>query len=162
MTVRFKGVGLRSDYQIQRTSFPSVFRAMFLPPFARPFEFRSAVVARNPSTEKGTVFPGFLGDMTTVGSGVTLRLGGVGVLASSLYPQPFSGLLQAREAVTQLYISRGYVTSGAIIPDQTAADGVVVGSAIVDRIARHGKDKDLAKKVGRFVRPMVKAVKQAT
>ncbi len=43
-----------------------------------------------------------------------------------------------------------------------AADGVVVGSAIVDRIARHGKDKDLAKKVGRFVKPMVKAVKQAT
>jgi glycine reductase len=50
----------------------------------------------------GSVFPGFLGDMSTVGTGETLRLGGVGVLASSLYPQPFSGLLQAREAVVDM------------------------------------------------------------
>lgn len=50
----------------------------------------------------GTVFPGFLGGMDTVGSGETLRLGGVAVLASSRYPQPFSGLLQAREAVVDM------------------------------------------------------------
>jgi glycine reductase len=50
----------------------------------------------------GTVFPGFLGGMETVGTGETLRLGGVAVLASSRYPQPFSGLLQAREAVVDM------------------------------------------------------------
>jgi hemolysin activation/secretion protein len=43
-------------------------------------------------------------------------------------------LLQAREAVTQLYISRGYLTSGAIIPDQTMSDGVVVLRAVEGRL----------------------------
>lgn len=43
-------------------------------------------------------------------------------------------LLQAREAVTQLYISRGYVTSGAIIPDQTMSDGVVVLQVVEGRL----------------------------
>lgn len=50
----------------------------------------------------GVVFPGFLGDMDTVGQGETLRLAGVSVLTSSRYPQPFSGLLQAREAVVDM------------------------------------------------------------
>ena len=50
----------------------------------------------------GTVFPGFLGGMDTVGEGRTVRLDGVSVLASSRYPQPFSGLLQAREAVVDM------------------------------------------------------------
>jgi glycine reductase len=50
----------------------------------------------------GSVFPGFLGGMETVGNGETLRLSGVSVLTSSLYPQPFSGLLQAREAVVDM------------------------------------------------------------
>jgi glycine reductase len=50
----------------------------------------------------GSVFPGFLGGMETVGSGATFRLGGVAVLASSRYPQAFSGLLQAREAVVDM------------------------------------------------------------
>ena len=39
------------------------------------------------------------------------------------------------------------------------ADAVVVGSAIVNQIARHGSDRDLVKKVSRFVGAMVKAVK---
>lgn len=39
------------------------------------------------------------------------------------------------------------------------ADGVVVGSAIVDQIARHGRDRHLARKVARFVVPMVRAVR---
>jgi glycine reductase len=51
---------------------------------------------------EGSVFPGFLGSMETVGNGATFRLGGVSVLASSRYPQPFSGLLQAREAVVDM------------------------------------------------------------
>jgi hemolysin activation/secretion protein len=56
--------------------------------------------------------------------------------------QPFVGreinseeLLEAREAVTQLYISRGYLTSGAIILDQTMSDGVVVLQAVEGRLA---------------------------
>jgi glycine reductase len=50
----------------------------------------------------GGVFPGFLAGMDPVGEGETLRLAGVSVLSSSRYPQPFSGLLQAREAVVDM------------------------------------------------------------
>lgn len=37
----------------------------------------------------------------------------------------FASLLEARTAVTQLYVQNGYVTSGAILPPQTIEDGVV-------------------------------------
>lgn len=37
----------------------------------------------------------------------------------------FAELFQARSAVTQLYIERGYITSGALIPPQTLQGGVV-------------------------------------
>lgn len=37
----------------------------------------------------------------------------------------FAELLQARSAITQYYTSRGYLTSGALIPPQTIRDGVV-------------------------------------
>ena len=40
-----------------------------------------------------------------------------------------------------------------------AADGVVVGSAIVRIIEQHGKSPDLAAKLTEFVRPLVEAVK---
>jgi hemolysin activation/secretion protein len=40
-------------------------------------------------------------------------------------PISFAELLQARSAVTQLYIDKGYVTSGALIPPQTLTEGVV-------------------------------------
>ncbi|MES1021587.1 ShlB/FhaC/HecB family hemolysin secretion/activation protein [Gloeocapsa sp. BRSZ] len=40
-------------------------------------------------------------------------------------PISFTELLQARSAVTQLYIDRGYITSGALIPPQTLQAGVV-------------------------------------
>ncbi|NJO51630.1 MAG: ShlB/FhaC/HecB family hemolysin secretion/activation protein [Leptolyngbyaceae cyanobacterium RM2_2_4] len=40
-------------------------------------------------------------------------------------PISFAELLQARSAVTQLYIDAGYVTSGALIPPQTLEDGIV-------------------------------------
>jgi tryptophan synthase alpha chain len=39
------------------------------------------------------------------------------------------------------------------------ADAVVVGSAIVDRIAALGRDRQLAAKVARFVAPLLRAVK---
>ena len=41
-----------------------------------------------------------------------------------------------------------------------AADAVVVGSAIVNQIAKHGTDRQLAAKVARFVGAMVRAVKK--
>jgi len=50
----------------------------------------------------GSVFPGFMGEMAPVGSGETIRLSGMSVLTSSQFPQPFSGLLQAREAVVDM------------------------------------------------------------
>lgn len=37
----------------------------------------------------------------------------------------FAELLQARSAITQYYVARGYVTSGAVIPPQPIEDGVV-------------------------------------
>lgn len=40
-------------------------------------------------------------------------------------PITFAELLQARSAVTQLYVDNGYVTSGALIPPQTFTDGVI-------------------------------------
>jgi hemolysin activation/secretion protein len=40
-------------------------------------------------------------------------------------PISFAELLQARSAVTQLYLDAGYVTSGALIPPQTLEDGIV-------------------------------------
>lgn len=40
-------------------------------------------------------------------------------------PISFAELFQARSAVTQLYIDRGYITSGALIPPQTLQGGVV-------------------------------------
>lgn len=61
-----------------------------------------AVEPRTKLNDDAVVFPGFLGGMDTVGTGKTLRLAGVSVLASSRYPQPFSGLLQAREAVVDM------------------------------------------------------------
>jgi tryptophan synthase alpha chain len=61
---------------------------------------------------------------------------------------------------TDLPIAVGFGISN---PEQAAtvagmADGAVVGSAIVNRIAKLGADKAMATKVGRFVSPMVKAV----
>jgi hemolysin activation/secretion protein len=48
------------------------------------------------------------------------------VLASfTKRPISFNELFQARSAVTQLYIDRGYITSGALIPPQTLSGGVV-------------------------------------
>ncbi|MBE9181158.1 ShlB/FhaC/HecB family hemolysin secretion/activation protein [Oculatella sp. LEGE 06141] len=40
-------------------------------------------------------------------------------------PLTFTELFQVRNAITQLYVDQGYVTSGAYIPPQTLNDGVV-------------------------------------
>ncbi|HEY9675415.1 MAG TPA: ShlB/FhaC/HecB family hemolysin secretion/activation protein [Waterburya sp.] len=41
------------------------------------------------------------------------------------HPISFAELFQARSKVTQLYIDRGYITSGALIPPQTLQGGIV-------------------------------------
>ena len=66
-------------------------------------------------------------------------------------------------ANTKLPIAVGFGVSN---PEQARlvaqnADAVVVGSAIVNQIAAHGKSKDLAKRVGKFVKSLGDAVKDA-
>lgn len=63
---------------------------------------------------------------------------------------------------TNLPIAVGFGVSN---PDQAreiaqSADAVVVGSAIVKRIAEHGSDADLIAKVSAFVEPLARAVKR--
>jgi tryptophan synthase alpha chain len=60
---------------------------------------------------------------------------------------------------TELPVAVGF---GISTPEQAAevarsADAVVVGSAIVRRIAEHGKNKDLTEKIADFVRPLAGA-----
>jgi glycine reductase len=69
---------------------------------ARIVHCLDAVEPRRKLDGPGTVFPGFLGGPETVGSGRTLRLEGVSVLTSSRFPQPFEGLLAAREAIVDM------------------------------------------------------------
>jgi hemolysin activation/secretion protein len=49
-------------------------------------------------------------------------------------PLTFAGLFAARDAVTQFYVDRGYVTSGALIPPQTLENGVVQIQVIEGRL----------------------------
>ena len=65
-------------------------------------------------------------------------------------------------AHTDLPIAVGFGVSN---PEQAravagAADAVVVGSAIVDQIARHGSSPDLVSRTAGFVKPLVQAVKE--
>ena len=62
---------------------------------------------------------------------------------------------------TDLPVAVGF---GISTPDQARqvaanAEAIVVGSAIVDQIARHGRSPDLVRKVSDFVEPILKAVK---
>ena len=66
-------------------------------------------------------------------------------------------------AHTELPIAVGFGVSN---PEQAKlvaqnADAVVVGSAVVNQIAEHGKSKDLVKRVGKFVKALADAVKAA-
>jgi tryptophan synthase alpha chain len=66
-------------------------------------------------------------------------------------------------AHTNLPIAVGFGVSN---PEQARlvtqnADAVVVGSAVVNQIAAHGKSKDLAERVGKFVKSLGDAVKEA-
>ncbi|MBN2506498.1 MAG: tryptophan synthase subunit alpha [Verrucomicrobia bacterium] len=73
-----------------------------------------------------------------------------------------TGIARIR-AHTDLPVAVGF---GISTPQQArevaaSADAVVVGSAIVNEIARHGADSDLVERVRRFVEPLIEAVKQA-
>jgi tryptophan synthase alpha chain len=66
-------------------------------------------------------------------------------------------------AHTQLPIAVGFGVSN---PDQARrvaqnCDAVVVGSAVVNQIAKHGKDSGLVEQVMKFVTPMLEAVRKA-
>ncbi len=68
----------------------------------------------------------------------------------------------AIKATTSLPIAVGF---GVGSPEQvktiaSVADAVIVGSAIVKRIAQYGSDADLVSKVADFVRPLAQAVRQ--
>ena len=47
----------------------------------------------------------------------------------------FTQLLQARSAVTQLYVDNGYITSGAFLPEQILEGGVVTIQVLEGRLA---------------------------
>jgi len=64
-------------------------------------------------------------------------------------------------AHTKLPIAIGF---GISTPEEakkvaSVADAVVVGSAVVNQIAKHGKSKDLVKRVSEFVKMLARAVK---
>lgn len=65
-------------------------------------------------------------------------------------------------AHTKLPIAVGFGISN---PEQARlvaanSDAVVVGSAIVNEVAKHGKDPKLVDRVIQFVQPMIEAVKK--
>jgi tryptophan synthase alpha chain len=64
-------------------------------------------------------------------------------------------------AHTNLPVAVGFGISTPAQAKTVAASGeaVVVGSAIVNQIAQHGKDPDLIQRVSEFVKPLVQAVK---
>jgi tryptophan synthase alpha chain len=64
-------------------------------------------------------------------------------------------------AHTDLPVAVGFGISN---PEQaglvaSSSDAVVVGSAVVNQIARHGKSRELVKRVSKFVKSLVSAVK---
>ncbi len=68
------------------------------------------------------------------------------------------GRIRAR---TDLPVAVGFGISNADQARAVAevADAVVVGSAVVDRIARHGRSPDLVPRVAEFVATLSRAVK---
>lgn len=61
-----------------------------------------AIEPRCKIESRARIFPGLLGEPTTVGEGRTRRLEGMAILATAEFPVPVGGLLQAREAVVDM------------------------------------------------------------
>jgi hemolysin activation/secretion protein len=90
-----------------------------------------------------------LAPATTAPDGPRFLLRGVRLAGSTVLDQaaidqaaaPFLGrpvgiaeLEELRRRITLLYVERGYVNSGALIPDQTVADGILVLQAVEGRL----------------------------
>jgi tryptophan synthase alpha chain len=76
--------------------------------------------------------------------------------------QSLSNGIATIRSLTSLPVVVGFGISNPQQAGEVAglADGVVVGSAIVEQIAQHGNTASLPEKIGDFVRPFVEAVKQ--
>ena len=85
-----------------------------------------------------------------LGAGLRLRVQRFEIVGSTVYDEdelrvlvaPFTGrmigseeLIEARDAVTRHYIADGYVTSGAVLPDQMPVDGTVRLEIVEGRLA---------------------------
>ena len=75
--------------------------------------------------------------------------------------ETIAGMVKSIRAHTNLPVAVGF---GISDPEQAKtvaanADAVVVGSAVVNQIAKHGKDADLVKRVTEFVKPLIAAVR---
>jgi tryptophan synthase alpha chain len=76
--------------------------------------------------------------------------------------ETIAGMTAKIRAHTDLPVAVGFGISN---PDQArivaaSAEAVVVGSAIVNQIASHGKEPDLVQRVTTFVQPLIRAVKK--
>src|SRR5690606_24514168 len=85
---------------------------------------------------------------------------GVTGVSSSLAGNLDERVAAIRDSGSGLPVCVGF---GISTPDQVrtaarAADGVIVGSAIVEVIARHGTSGTAAENVQKFVNPLVKAI----
>jgi tryptophan synthase alpha chain len=98
------------------------------------------------------------------GSGFIYYVSRVGVTGmQKQIASDLSSQVAKLRAHTELPIAVGFGVSN---PEQAKlvaqnADAVVVGSAVVNQIAEHGKSKDLVKQVGKFVKSLADAVKKA-
>ena len=93
------------------------------------------------------------------------KAGGLGSFpCAGLAPAQIRDAVAKIRAHTDLPIAVGF---GISTPDQArtvaaSAEAIVVGSAIVNQIAEHGKSPDLVNRVKRFVSGLVQAVRQET
>ncbi|MEE8359650.1 MAG: tryptophan synthase subunit alpha [Candidatus Omnitrophota bacterium] len=90
-----------------------------------------------------------------------VSLTGVTGARKSLPPEIVTNVRRIKK-VTKKPVCVGFGVSTPLQAKTIAriADGVIVGSAIIKVIEKNLKSKDLAKKVGGFVRPLVRAVKE--
>jgi len=109
--------------------FPSLPRPRISPPLPPPSNFLQPLTPPPPASEisPGTI-PGtitikefrFIGNTAFSSKSLSKLLSGF-----TKGPITFADLLKARTAVSQLYQSQGYITSGAYLPQQSLARGIV-------------------------------------
>lgn len=120
-----------------------------------PGEIRPALAAPIAPTEIENrltlpTVPQSIGDGDTLEAGLAVQVDAFAVQGSTVFTneqlketlRPWIGrkieseeLLEARDALTKLYLEHGYATSGVVIPDQDVAMGIVQLIAIEGRVA---------------------------